>query len=116
MTSILLLFLIADLPCSVPAARGPHLPTSQPKMPKLLPSSWPSCRTPSRPSLLNSRKWRALAEAGAGVAVMVEAEDEAEDEEADEAEDMAEAGVADMVVVEAGTGAVAVADGKQLPA
>jgi hypothetical protein len=71
---------------------------------------------PNRTSLLNSRKWHALVEAGVGIAVTVEGvedEGEGEDEEDEEVgeEDMAEVGVVDIVVVvEAGT--VEVADGK----
>ena len=83
-------------------------------MPRLLPSSWPSCKTASRSSLPNSKKWRALEGVVAGTAVSVEGVgvDEGVDEEAGEA-DMGEVGVVGMVVV-VGAGMAAAADGNLL--
>ena len=90
-------------------------------MPRLLPSSWPSCKTASRLSLPNSKKWRALVGVGVGTAVSVEGGevDEEVDEEAGEA-DMGEVvevgvvGILVVVVVVVGAGMAVIADGNPL--
>lgn len=82
-----------------------------------LPSSWPSCRTPSRSFLLNSKKWHGLVVVVVATGVTV-VEVEAEVVEADEAADgegMVAVVVADMVAVEA-AGMEAAADGNRVAA